>query len=254
MREVIDIFHFNNEMEMLDLRVHILDPLVDKFIIKEALETFRGDSKECLASTYKHPKVFTCRVELPANATAWERDRHQKNAVIDLDAFDVPDDAIIMVSDVDEVPRLEVVAELVHDFNPEVIYTLEQTMYQYYLNMRDSHQRWEGTQIYSKNIFMHRDVQRLRQKAYPYALLRNAGWHWSFLGGIDEIKRKLQAYAHEEFSDDKTLRQIDARLQNGEDVLGRLRPLHLVEIDESYPEYVRRNVTTLQRRGLIKST
>ena len=43
MREIVDIFLFNNEMEVLDLRIKILEDVVDKFIIREATHTFQGD-------------------------------------------------------------------------------------------------------------------------------------------------------------------------------------------------------------------
>ena len=47
-RQVVDIVLFNNELELLDLRVKLLEDVVDFFIVKEATHTFQGDPKELL--------------------------------------------------------------------------------------------------------------------------------------------------------------------------------------------------------------
>ena len=43
---IYDCFIFNNEIELLDLRLNILSPYVDKFIITEGDKTFSGIPKE----------------------------------------------------------------------------------------------------------------------------------------------------------------------------------------------------------------
>ena len=43
---IYDCFIFNNEIELLDLRLNILNPYVDKFIITEGDKTFSGIPKE----------------------------------------------------------------------------------------------------------------------------------------------------------------------------------------------------------------
>ena len=43
---IYDCFIFNNEIELLDLRLNILSPFVDKFIITDGDTTFSGNPKE----------------------------------------------------------------------------------------------------------------------------------------------------------------------------------------------------------------
>ena len=43
---VYDCFPFFNELDILNLRLHILDPFVDRFVIEEARNTFTGQEKE----------------------------------------------------------------------------------------------------------------------------------------------------------------------------------------------------------------
>ena len=46
MRRVFDCFIFNNEIDLLEMRLNILDDVVDKFIIVEGNTTFSGNKKE----------------------------------------------------------------------------------------------------------------------------------------------------------------------------------------------------------------
>ena len=42
---VYDCFQFFNELDILKLRMHVLDDVVDKFVISEATVTFSGEKK-----------------------------------------------------------------------------------------------------------------------------------------------------------------------------------------------------------------
>ena len=54
---VIDIFTYNGEKELLDIRLNVLYQFVDKFIILESPTTFSGKEKPLLYK--KHQKDFT---------------------------------------------------------------------------------------------------------------------------------------------------------------------------------------------------
>ena len=43
---VIDCIPFFNELDILKLRLNILNPIVDKFVLEEATVTFSGEPKE----------------------------------------------------------------------------------------------------------------------------------------------------------------------------------------------------------------
>ena len=53
---IYDCFIFNNEVELLELRLNILDPYVDKFVLTEGDTTFSGLPKE---SVYLQNKLYT---------------------------------------------------------------------------------------------------------------------------------------------------------------------------------------------------
>lgn len=42
---IYDCFHFFNELDILKIRLEVMNPIVDKFVISEATETFSGLKK-----------------------------------------------------------------------------------------------------------------------------------------------------------------------------------------------------------------
>ena len=240
MREIVDIVLFNNEIELLDLRVKILEDVVDRFIIKESIETFQGQPKECLASTYEHPKVQSFLIGSFPGST-WERERFQRSIKVDLEAWVVSKDAIILTSDLDEVPNPEALKWMKENFNPDAMYAFDQKMFQYYLNVRNLDEEWSGTRACSVEKYNHIDAEYLRQSKHLCLLLPDSGWHWSFLGGFEAIKQKIESYSHEEYNNEETLSQITTRLFNNEDVFDRGFRLETVELDSSFPKYILEN-------------
>ena len=44
--KIFDCFIFNNEVELLEIRLNILNDVVDKFVIVEGKSTFSGKKKD----------------------------------------------------------------------------------------------------------------------------------------------------------------------------------------------------------------
>lgn len=66
----------------------------------------------------------------------------------------------------------------------------EQQLFYYFMNCR-SHSNWYGTIFCKyKNI---KSLQMLRDHRCRMAYVKDAGWHFSYLGGIERIKTKLNA-------------------------------------------------------------
>jgi beta-1,4-mannosyl-glycoprotein beta-1,4-N-acetylglucosaminyltransferase len=220
-------------MEMLDLRVKILEDVVDVFIVKEAPLTFRGEEKECLASTYRHPKVRTMHIDFSFGMSPWDRDTFQKNHPVQ-----VPDNALVLMSDVDEIPDPNVVAELAVSYDIAKMYIFQQSLFLNYLNVK-CNAPWQGTHACGSAFYRALDKSAFRFSDIKNPItLFNAGWHFSFTGGAKEISRKIKSYAHEEYDNENIHSQIETKLARGEDVLNRSYKLSTVDIDETYPKYI----------------
>ena len=108
---VIDCVPFFNELDILKLRLHILDPLVDRFVIEEATHTFSGMPKELCFEKNKQmfaeflPKITYVVVDnSPEQLSSHERDKFQKNA-LEKALTDVSQEDVLILSDVDEIRR-----------------------------------------------------------------------------------------------------------------------------------------------------
>ena len=262
--QVVDITMFNNEMATLDLRVNILTDVVDVFIVKESTHTHQGNVKECLAGPYVNPKVHADVAPVPVtmtqikgepNSEAMKREAYQRSRPVDLSAYDLKDDDIILLCDIDEIPDPVQLAT----FAPEdgVVYAFEQTMYQYYLNVLDRVvSKWHGPGACTYATYKTIDAQKQREMHYqirtggqiaPGVVVVPSGWHFTYLGGPDAIKYKFNSWAHREFARPQSLARVEERWTNLRDSLGRYPDdvLKIVPIDSTFPVYVQTHQTEL---------
>lgn len=265
---VYDCIPFFNELDILNLRLHILSPLVDKFIIEESTVTFSGESKElCFEKNKELFREFLPKIEYivvdnsPADATTHERDRFQKNA-LEKGLKDAGDEDVIILSDVDEIPNPKVLEKLIAEFDPDKVYHLAQRMFYCYLNMEEvsgnllsitgefpgvERRMWLGTKVFSKRSIPSDGIIMLREASVtaPNAVrVADGGWHFGYMGSRHEsdvskrIGTKVVAAAHQEYNKQDILAEARDRLLLGQDMFGRNAKFERVEIDESYPGYL----------------
>ena len=247
---VIDCCTILNELELWRLRFEELREVVDRFVVVEALHTHSGLPKEP-AFTPPLPTdvpVTVWRIALPdpgvvSIPATRRREMTQRNAIADaLRSLDVPDDAIILISDVDEIPRAEVVRAIRDQGVPDGhILTFQQRLYYYSLHTPEAGgPRWLGTRaarwadVRALTPHVVRYGLSAGDRHYPlYAVLPDAGWHFSYFGGVEQVQVKLRSFLHQELVTDMTL--------DGDRIARR--------IAESRDLYDRRNGHTFERRA-----
>ena len=161
---IYDCFPFFNEVDILNLRLHVLDPYVDRFVIEESTRTFSGEPKELVFE--KHRDLFTpflpkiryvvvdddvvledgvtpspsaaCYVtDIPGQPLPHRRDYFQKNHLMDA-LRDVTKEDVILFGDLDEIPNPDALQGILADFDPTKVYHLAQRNFYVYLNMEES--------------------------------------------------------------------------------------------------------------------
>ena len=76
----------------------------------------------------------------------------------------------------------------------------------------------------------------------------DGGWHFGYMGSSREsnvskrIGDKVVAAAHQEYNNQDTLAEARDRILLGQDIFGRDAKFERVEIDESYPDYLREHL------------
>ncbi|WP_026489085.1 glycosyl transferase GT17 family protein [Butyrivibrio sp. XBB1001] len=275
---VIDCVPFFNEIDILKLRLGILDPYVDKFIIEEANMTFSGEAKElCFEKNkeffkdYLHKITYVVVEDTPKVAKSHERDYFQKNHLVEgLKKIGATEDDVIIFGDVDEIPNPVVLEKIIKEFDKTKVYHLAQRNFYAFLNMEEKSgkllsitgefpeiaqedRKWLGTKITSMINIPVEGIVRLRDLVKPEdprsVRVSDGGWHFGYMGGhnaknpVDRIGTKVKAAAHQEYNDREILAETMDRLVLGQDIFGRDARFERVEVDDSFPDYLREHIS-----------
>lgn len=241
---VYDCFTFFNELDMLEIRMSILDPHVDFFVICESRKTFSGkdkplyydDNKERFAK-WKDKIIHLVEKgrDFPNafNAAAFQKDGIRKALAR---WYKPADDAIIYFGDVDEIWKPQ-------DIQDDKVYNLRQLNYCYYLNNRSSEQ-WVGTVVGRWGTIKTNTLNYWR--ATHTNELDDGGWHFTNMGGAEQIRKKLEAYDHQEYNTDDVKGRIEERMASGQDYVGRGRdwrgvPFEMWTDESELPAYLLEN-------------
>ena len=237
---VFDTFCFFNECDLLELRLNILDPYVDYFVLLESEETFSGhpkptyylDNQERFAKW--HHKIIhgvTGKIEVE---NAFLRAAHQKDNLRKGLAH-ASDEDIVYFGDLDEIWTPQEITD-------DKVYNLRQLNYSYYLNNRSS-EEWIGTIVGKWKTVKTKNLNYWRAN---HTNILDGGWHFSNIGGVEQIIKKIEAYDHQEYNLPIIKDHLKQRMDLGVDYLGREKdywgkPFEF-KIDESqWPIYLKEN-------------
>jgi beta-1,4-mannosyl-glycoprotein beta-1,4-N-acetylglucosaminyltransferase len=237
---IYDCFSFFNELDILEIRLNILDEYVDFFVLGESEQTFSNKEKPLYYKENKdrfkkwnhkiihvvHPKV---NIHNSFEIAAFQKDN------LKLGIVNANDEDIIYFGDVDEIWKPKQI-----DDN---VYNLKQLNYSYYLNNRSS-EEWVGT-IVSKYKNIKNDSLNYFRANHTHEL-EDGGWHFTNMGGEEQILKKLEAYDHQEFNNDYIKSQIKHRLDNNIDYVGRRvdwlgRPFEFRVEEDFLPKFLKEN-------------
>ena len=268
---IYDCFSFFNELDLLEIRLNVLKDVVDRFVLVEATRTHTGKEKPlyyrenaarfaAFADRIVHVVVddFSLADTLSdVREKAWAIENLQRNAIV-RGLADARADDRILISDLDEIPDPAAVARAVA--LPGVT-RLGMRLYNYYLNYRNySTRQWNlGTQVlrygdfvdpalYAGFVFDEFVVEGVNtvpsasmvRFLKPRRMLKDAGWHFSYLGGVEAVKNKIRSIAHTEFDNETTTTDdwITARIAAGEDLFRRGDRFFAVDVKREFPGWL----------------
>lgn len=268
---VYDCIPFFNELDILNLRLHILNPYVDRFVIEEATMTFSGEPKElCFEKNREMFREFLYKItyvvvrDTPIHAITHERDYFQKNHLIE-GLQDATQEDIILFGDADEIPNPLVLQKLIAEFDSSKVYHFAQRNFYGFLNMEETsgslmsitgdfpqipkaERKWLGTKMFSIRNIPEEGMVRVRDLipvTDPRSVrVADGGWHFGYMGGYHEtnaarrIGVKVKAAAHQEYNDREILAETMDRLVLGQDIFGRKAQFRRVAIDDTYPVFL----------------
>jgi hypothetical protein len=246
--KIWDTFLFFNELDLLECRLTELYGNVDRFVIVESPLTFQGIPKPLHYADNKDrfapwkDKIVHVVADLPDGSLnereqAFHREAAQREYIFNGLTDAAPED-IILLSDVDEIPSRNIV-------NP-YMWTGVSLQMAYHMFAVD----WMHPSACHATLVQRMggisDFQKLRDMKGGWPKVENAGHHFTFLGGPDSIREKLNAYSHVELRD--WLLNFGDRLYA--DGLGFAYEGHppavpvpvqqrAIEIDDTFPQWIR---------------
>lgn len=258
MTKIIDSFLFFNEIDLLEIRLNILYDYVDYFIITESDTTFSGNKKKLFFLENQSrfdkfkDKIIYNPIKIPDNIlVTWDREIYQRNAPIEKLKEISGDSDLIITSDIDEIPSPEVLENYYDWFDGNNLYHFKQKMYMYYLN-NYKNGYWFGTRACSFSYLKKKSIDDIRQDTEDVNkldgfIIENAGWHFTYLGGEDQIKYKLESFSHQEYNNSSVKSNIKEVLAKNLDIFGRNVQYQVVSVDDSYPDYIIKNKENLSK-------
>ena len=199
--KIYDCFPFFCELDLLEIRLNLLNPYVDYFVIRESNLGFAGNSKKYFFEENKHlfkdflHKIIYLKVDnnpddfynLPyienpqtedelcmnkiydfvKNSTNWAK--HEKHwgreffqrESIHRGHLKCEDDDLILFGDMDEIPNPEILENLIKNYQYDKTYVFEQKMYYYYIDLFKE-DRWRGTILTSYRFLKDKPLNDLR--------------------------------------------------------------------------------------------
>ena len=246
---IYDLHTYNGEAAILEMRLNILEPYVDYFVIGEAEITFSGKAKPLYFpqqkerfSKFAHKirygvvknfyakdilSMMQIQLDMPNTGYPFLMAFYQKEHLIH-GLWDAKDTDTIYYGDCDEIWTPQQVQE-----EPA---KLEQLCYSMYLNRRST-EPWRGTAIATYAKVKQYGLSQIRLKAKNTH--KNGGWHFTNMGGLEELKRKIRDYDHQEVNTPMYLDKLEERYKAGTDFLGRDHD-HFTD-ESQWPQYLMDN-------------
>lgn len=273
--KIYDCFTFYNELDLLELRLHELYTTVDGFVIVESNQTFTNRSKPWNFETHAHrfekflDKIRYVKVEdMPGSTNPWHNEHHQRNAIV-RGIDDVSADDLVIISDVDEIPRAAAVERM--RASDQTIFALRMPIYNFKFNyMKLNPDRYSVWAMAARRAVFDEIVPNsLRDMRFgffdaPYQfvnagceVIEHGGWHFGYLGDREYLIDKAQSFSHQEVNTPEFIAQIDPEAsiakrtswkQDSDDLY------EIVEVNDYFPAYLVQNTDKYQQYLLPGST
>lgn len=240
---VFDCFTFFNELDLLEIRLNILDSYVDYFILVESHQTFMGDSKPLYYQENKDrfEKWNDKIIHIVAPNMEIEKTPHERHWL----CYELIEEELLRRGNIEDVAYCSDLDEI---WKPQQvdddIHSLGQFNYSYYLNLRSS-EDWVGTLVSKiKNIFIGYNKEYRTVKPN---ILKEQGWHFTNIGGVEQIIKKVAAYDHgHEIPQEWFRDNIQKHIEKGMDFLARDldyqgKPYKFWIEEENWPQYLKDN-------------
>ena len=244
--KIYDCFTFYNELELLEVRLGILDEVVDKFVLIESTVTYTNQPKPLYFKRnqkrfqkFKDKIIHVIVEDTPNVSNPWFIEHYLMAAAKRGLIHSKPNDTIL-ISNLDEIPDPKKILE--YKEKPGNLKAFEQRFFYYFLNLASTNHKWVGTKMIKyKNFKKYFDAYIIRH-SYNDVLIKNGGWHFSYMGGLQRIRDKIATGTHQEYNNNNynTKEKILQSIIERKDAFNHGDKFGFIEIEE-LPIYIQNN-------------
>lgn len=264
--KIFDCFIFLQEFDLLELRLQILNDVVDVFVLCEDNYTHTGKEKGYLFEQniqFKEKiKPFLDKIQyvkvsskdINGENNAWNKEYFHRASCLP-DPNTIADDDIICISDLDEIPNPKVFEKFktqeISFSSPEQVFALKMNFSYYFFNCRFQHEEYDLDFLKNSRLALYKYVKTLPLKAHELrtkhkqecTIISEGGWHFSYLASAEEISNKIKSFSHQEFNNSSfsNISNIRYKMDNGLDLFDREFKWKFEKLNETYPEYLLKN-------------
>lgn len=223
---IISCSLFHKEFDLLRIKCEIMRHPEILHVVIESPWTFSGKPKRLYfrdneADFNKYPIASFVAEEMPNDGDTWHNEKASRNyitqAIVKLmSTYRITDETKIIIADCDEIVDVSKII----NWNGELA-ALKMNKYGLYLNVEEGHQSWDRAKICTWGFLKRSTPEEIRNSGFPETI-DNAGWHFSYAGGLDAIMDKAAAFSHQEEAVQKhfTRDNIEHKLRTAESIWG----------------------------------
>ena len=263
-----DCFTFFNELDLLEIRLQEMWDVTDYFVIAESNLSHSGKPKPYYFLENKErfnqymDKIRHIDVnDMPETQDSWVREKFQRFS-LGKGLYDLNPEDIIIVSDLDEIPRAEAVDMIKSDENNYAKYVLTIPMFQYKINYMKIFERSKQRNIMLTRGRAFTNAQQEREFTFPWipdhsdqVYIEHGGWHWSYFGDDNHAITKIKNFAHTETDREDLIatHNIEWMIENK---YGHHGPKHeerfeIVVVDDYFPKCITDNLDYWKSKNMI---
>lgn len=208
---IIEAVLFNNELELLEARLHEGDGVVDHWIILESTTTFTGNPKPLhFRGNRDRFSAFTDRISssvvyTPYTITPWVREAMTRDALrAALYGYGPDDDDLVVLSDGDELTRRSAWPEIVERTEGRHCVSLHKPTWYYTLTWQlpdagPAYSSYRSKGARAESLLLGAPISSWADDL-SFPVVVDSGWHLSCLGGPARLLEKIQSFSHQEIN------------------------------------------------------
>lgn len=242
---IIDTFPFRDEFDLLEMRLTELQDVPDLVhVLVEADVTHGGNTPKPYHYAEDHERfapwadriVAIQATDLPTDVDAWSREHAQREWCWEgLKQLDAQPDDVVLHGDLDEIPT----ALHTRLVRPKGFVRFRQTLYCFAVDWQHPEPWWGTVAGRVKDVGKFASMREARCHYLPE--LEDAGWHFSWLGGGEAAREKMDAFCHPEVKDMGWYDRLDECYETGRHIDNGRTGTQLipVDVDDTYPKWIR---------------